>query len=1569
MEHVTQADLDLVCALFAGDRSAAKTPRPTLERIGRALPFFAERTYFEPIAVRQALSGVISDRLWTWVLQQINRPPHSGWPELAAGLIEAAALFCVALPRLDEVLKLWGIADLAAARRPPAIFALLYPSGPSRVYMRIDRSDALPVSGVTSLRWPLPEMWCTREQPYFKLDHPFEGLSGEAAFLARLVAALGPTSLPQLGPVGVTGVVEPTTGRIGAVTQIASKLRAFQQLFPTGLCFVPADGLAKELNVASRDGREPINAKRIVPVATVDDLLFKLGCPFDRTAGNSAWSNVADASAHLTDFAGDSTSITSAVELPLVVRGAGQDVASATTARHGRIRRSVKLRDERDERDEPPNQDGKDTDEDSRRPDLQALLGHIHALAVAADGCRAGGTVTALPGGGKSWLLRVTLHRLCAGDLRWMGPAILINARTLTPDRPLDVVVRTQLQKLDLVLDGRHATPWLLLDGLDELPPDLRASLQLDLRAWRGPYLVATRSLPEAFPGAVVADLPPLTDDQSDRLLSTLGQQHEATHGLPRRQRLPRFHPGPPERFREQRRRAVEVVPPGRQLRSTPFGCAMLAAVGEVKTSNGEPPSRADLMRRVIDRSLVRARERPGLARQLHFFAGAGVRFIGAAAWSMLRGRRAQLLMEDVVYAYGQVPEQLARIADFDLVAEHVGFLQVVGFGVREFTHKAFAEYCAAEYLRSQGSGDLSVLGEALALVGEPGPDEVMIYLGLLLEDASPLLRALLDNGHKPLASLTLATRLLGEVRNIDHSLVAAVVRERLRLVSWFPLDDHLLPSGLNDPHDLWAVIEQWQEPLRERWREVVAGCHPTVEAWLHGDMAADRKGVEFDFWESSSMSVDVHLVGDDRVAMARARRRIAEDLHALLRFDVPPRALALMNHVRTEIAEWSPAEKSRCKRQLERVVDSPDDLVRIGARKAWTQVATEDDLRERLLWLADPLTPYRTIERIIPMLDTIPLVRAGVLLFALRPGREVQCRREIWEHLEAGQIRTAWSLGWQSGVLGNADYLEPNGEFGVPQRWENVLYAKLLRDREPLARTRALIAWWDVAAGAAKSRNDEASEMLDRPRAIALEALGDPLPYLRFAAASLLLEASDGPAALSATWARGTALEQLLFLCDRLRCGTRVALDEAIAVLAENPEEAPSELHLTTPVGTFLRFRYRSIWQQVVSQLVRVTCGEAGGGSKKFVELIAVAGLLERADASLRKDLTNPSVRALAKSGVPSVRQWAEGERLRRNDQLLNNRNREMPEVRPCLAQPLQCTPPIEDLLGEPQFPFTLRMAMRINPHSGGSLMTEEEIFPVGTSQREEIARLVEERRKVAREVRAEGALEHAIAAVRAVASSKGKYFFDLNAVAVIVRDGGRSEALSLVKHLLWIDRIASHGVQELRRVEAINYLLASAGCAEVARRFGRLPEHALLELPDESLRLLVAKPEPWLEPDPGDAPGAVVDRVISRGADKEEVRIAFVRAALWGTEYWTAADAAIARLGGRRSSDVAVLLEVLRDQPASPSALAYLSELGLGEREVCEIWSGRGVPWWGPISTSHQTKKTRPQRSGSRA
>lgn len=1021
------------------------------------------------------------------------------------------------LPGVEDLAPLAGAEASFQRLRRPQIHALLRGAPPARVHLARGSlgTAGIEPEGADVTRALLRSIDPSGGEVCWSVAIASEGRSAMAAMALRWVAERAGRVLAELGDVGITGELD-VEGRLLPVAALPEKVRRFFVAYPGGTCFVPQsqvpelDGLRPEpwsyrdiLGQRRRDPTrlDPQQWARLVPVSSLRHLLVILG--EYRLGGHPSlrlFEAVVARGSTAPDWRGRSRAVTDLATLPMK---RAHDLRDEERRFH-----TVSIR----ELSRAP------WGEDRSLPSRRRLV------------------ITGRPGSGKSMVLRQLHQALGTGEERLRGPSILLPARRLLQGRSLAAALT---EVLDVSHDAARATledahltsaTWLLLDGLDELPlADRRRAVEL-IDAWPGPTVIATRGLPEQLPSGDVVVVQDLDSRQAAGVLEAEGRKDlaEALRGHGAHQREPQSDP-------------LELL--RGELARTPLGVSLLAMVW-----NGEPTSRQDLLRDAVIH-LVRRAEAEGhlspAARRR--FERQGLRVLGAAAWRMLSGGRAILTVEDLEAAER---DEGLRAGEGDLVHEAVengGFVQPVGPGAWEFSHKSFAELAAARYLAAAG-GERPWAGPA-ARLGDPSADEVLLHLSTIVSESEPLLVDLLSRGDRWLSALRLSTRVLLEARpgSVRREVILLIARDRLRL--WCALPDQELPGGLRGIEDLQRAVERHRGVLTDPLEDLLGACPEVVQRWARDP---DGEGRRLEALRKQRRAAgDYSELPEDR---STEFLKLTSWLH---RCFVPPdrslRAMLATTSGRAELRQGRPRDLIN---QLPPLFDDRD----VGgvARDLWWELAPDESVLARIGELHPHHPDLDRVLRAVARRGTPGQRREALLRATLAAGEANGDATSIvtgLSELDADEVAGLWEPAWRWGVLAEVPYgrAAPTGR--------DQLLASFVDDELPEARWRALVALRGVIdAEGEPAKPSYSREREKKPIAPMLTIrlkrwLEDPDPFVRAEALAWL---ADGGVRLG--WAE--LLPSLLGGPPSLRL---VALR---AALVGRPFRATTLVHMLTAAG-----------------------------------------------------------------------------------------------------------------------------------------------------------------------------------------------------------------------------------------------------------------------------------------------------------------------------------------------------------------------------------------------------------------
>jgi hypothetical protein len=980
---------------------------PVLGRIARALPWVAEDWAARAAPEIVALRDFVETQLWPAARERSTTEPATNWPEVAAACLEAAEVLGLDLdPRAQRGGKRQHdfpkLEPLRAEIGRPRVHVLLPDRSPTRVLLACTEADVEPATEpiIQRCRELARTFLHGAHTPQWRLLEPQpEDLSQMAGLLLRLVAEHHLPDWMARRNLGITGELD-DAGQFLPVTAVVERVRRFFAQYDDGLCLVPVANwteLVRELR-PTRDWRENsrrLSARhweRVIPVTSLRQLLVCLGHESGPDAELIA--RLRECARTVMDWRGTCVDAHRLQELSL----------------------------------RPTDSDGGASSDQA----LGALVEHMRTPGVR------GVVLSGVPGSGKSMLLARLFYELNAGELALNGPALLVRARRLGSvgrltqrlEPELPGIRATQLEAL-LAEPNWRGRVWLLIDGLDELGLAERRWLLAEMRTWPGPLIVATRRLRETerVPDMVTREIAELDNSQREALWRLFEGAY--LDGRPRYESW-RDSAGPQERIWQD-------------LGRTPLGVSLLAAIPDLT----EPAQRSKMLYRAIlhlmERAEVEKQISPDVRRS---FERRGLRFAGAAAWYMLRGEGAVLQLEALEWATRRLA---LDSAEEDLLSQGLdasGFVQQIGTGEREFSHKCFAELCAALFLEQEEE----LIRELWPRVGDPGIDEVVLHLAMRAGNATPYLRELLAARERPLSSLALAMRLLVECQQAATSLTMELLIRRIRLLTRFA--GWTLPADLGHVGPLWQVLKRWSAQLEPHVAELVAAFPEDVRSWLYEE--TPRADNERYGWL------------DDR---ERQCRDMAERLHDALRFSIPLRNLLRFKHRGEVLARWP---RERLSREIAVLREDPEPEVRDAARELWVEMAPVAYLLPLLdVSVRAQYQQYvtRILQRVVESGTRLEqreaLIRAGLASFGFRYWSE-SSEMHLTALLEDSRFPSLlqashqtlpgaawwlerWSWAWRLGFLGAESY-------GNASALEE-LYAQFLLDATAEARWRALVA------------------------------------------------------------------------------------------------------------------------------------------------------------------------------------------------------------------------------------------------------------------------------------------------------------------------------------------------------------------------------------------------------------------------------------------------------------------------------------------------------------------------------
>ncbi|MES2639719.1 MAG: NACHT domain-containing protein [Myxococcota bacterium] len=1183
-----------------------------LDRAGDGEPGWAELAS-ACVAAADLLAGRSPAGRAEWPLARSSR---FGWErehgrlELGESWQDVLLRVAPSLPGAAELERVEVVGAAFDALRSPQVHVLLRGAPPARVLLTTGRLGARSeLEGAAEVRRLLERFQVDGSLWESSIATVAEGRSGMAALFLRAVAEARRPEIATLGDVGVTGQLD-EDGILLPVADLTGKVRSFFAAYPKGRCFVPVAQIGELVALMPERERhddylrprrvDPLRLthaqwERVVALKSVTDLLARLGID---------WSPTDPISAALTALRERSQTTTDWRGRPRPVRGLAV----------------IPLR--------PP----LNADESNRYE--QISLTTLSSVALDGVGSRARWVVTGRPGSGKSMVLRQLHHQLSTGALRHRGPSLLVPARRLIGGASLGAAIAAEVgveaTAITAVLQSRalQGAIWLLVDGLDELPAHDRLRVVGLVEDWPGPSVVATRGLPEQLPTGRVLVVPDLEQRVAVDVLESEGRA-DLAEVVKRGGRAERGRPDPLGLLRSE-------------LARTPLGLSILAMVWHDK-----PASRQDLLRDAVLHLIRRAEAEgrlPGATRRR--FERVGLRLLGAAAWRMLREGRATLHLEDLEFA--EVTAGSGR-DDGDLLhfaVEQGGFVQPVGPGRWEFSHKSFAEFAAGRYLAAAPGEPWR---DALPLLGEPAANEVLLHLAALLPSPAPVLAALRRREDRTLSGLRLATRILLEVApgTVSAELLLAVIVPRLRLWRWLP--EQPLPGGVGELDDAKEAISRHIGCLEPHIDPLLGACAPSVGRW-----ARDPVGEAARFAAAQSRRWSRETPGDLDDAAEK------EDL-----YDAEPSILGKWFGrtftLQRDVAGLLGAEGGPEQLRQRGPGAWTDELVglyehpQIGprARGLWWELRTEEQLLAEIPALHPQHENLGRVVRAVVRLGTPSQRREALLRATLYAGASTRTGGAVVEgvaEIPSDALLEIWRPAWETGVLAEA----PRYGAGVRDDRDalHALYASFIDDEVAPARWRALVATRQLMQTEELGRESgrRRHELTLPPGLVARlrDFLADPAPAVRAEALAMLIAGGvrlplaevvslllcGGP------WLRPLALQAAQMLIPALSSEVLATLLAADVVTPPEPYDAP-------PVTPWVRAAFGHVAEarNALHSALRARLQTWEGAATLF-ELAARPGLAKVLRAVVEghpaQDVPPSVVRRALRARQAEARRWA---------------------------------------------------------------------------------------------------------------------------------------------------------------------------------------------------------------------------------------------------------------------------------------------------------------------------------------
>jgi hypothetical protein len=1113
---MVDADPD-IGALLAGE-SPLPWQTPRLRMLAQALPRRAEEARVKGSVASGWAWSNLRLRRWGEVLERaVEREP--GWVELAAACVAVAEVLAGACfedrwpelhrrPQLsgnEEAASWKGVlsrvepslvyatdlasnaeAELAFRRlRRPRVHALLRGAPSARVYM-LDAATRPPMEpdGADDVRELLRSWFPGLANPCWMVEVPTVGRSAMAAMFVRATAEADPDAMLGSTDVGITGELT-VDGSVRRVESLVEKVTAFFERFPDGTCFVPSvqadelDGLRppptsfREMLYRSKPRPSLTNDqwRRIVRFQSVRHLLWLLQVGDRTDEALRVLRRVGEQSVSVVDWRGETRAVSRLASLPMTT--------AVTPKRRRKLAESL-------------------FDDHADRDLTVESVARAPWGGDEIEGTARRVVITGRPGSGKSMVLRQLHHALNVGEARLCGPSLFVAARRLGASGSLAAALQQQvgggLESAHRLLSSSDLAGacWLLIDGLDELPAHDRLMVTTLVGQWPGPAVIATRGLPEQLPSGLLVRVEDLEPYRVRQVLDAEGADMSfalAESAGPFDKFLDRLHRGP--------RRASPVDPAdqiGGDLATTPLGLSVLGMVG-VGASAARQRVLRDAMLHLVRRGAAAGRLSEGAAKR---FERHGVTQIGAAAWLMLRAQRAILDAEDIAVAERALG---LSFADGDLmheIVEHGVFVQPVGVGRWEFSHKSFAEFAAGVWLAGrERSGD--GWHAAVSRLGEPGVREVLVHLAALLAEPAPLIDAVLSVPGKQLSAQRLVTRMFIDMEpgRAPVDVLVRVLVARLRLWSRFR---HLrLPGGIEGLDDVKHAIERHREHLIDYVDVLLNACPPAVRRWATAPaeearrMEADRQAAH----TAGRYGWDDDWRAHDRVTeLASWFSRTFQLRHDLRDLLSDEQGVALLRA--RGPGAWT--------RDLRALFGEP--AVGHAAEELWWELRSDAELLDHVTDLRPDHPHLARVLAAVARRGSLGQRREAVLRVVVPSGARLGGGALVGDisELPPDDVLALWDPAVRAGVVGGVVPRMPHGA-DARVKLEDVL-AAFVDDQEPAVRWRAVVALRAVAGGRSSWSGERKSVAL-HPGIVATlrRLLSDASTYVRAEALALLAD------------------------------------------------------------------------------------------------------------------------------------------------------------------------------------------------------------------------------------------------------------------------------------------------------------------------------------------------------------------------------------------------------------------------------------------------------------------------------